>query len=157
MDRMEELKSIAKDYGVAKLAKFIIDEGRAHGISEHELTQLIDIEAQKTRKAGERPEQAFARFYDAPENIEMRKALQIAKGFPRLMEVEPRMVGGDAVDVNDVEEALRQLQGLAAEQRRRAPTLSDAQAFARAFDENPELAAKAHRRPTATTNYAFPR
>ena len=157
MNRSDELRDIAKQHGVDRLCKYLVEDGDAHGISEHELTQLIDIEAQKTRKTGERPEQAFARFYDAPENIELRKALQIAKGFPRLMEVEPRIVGGDAVDVNDVEDALRQLQDLAAEQRRRSPTLTDAQAFARAFEANPKLAAKAHRRPTPTTNYAFPR
>jgi hypothetical protein len=39
-----------------------------------------------------------------------------------------------------------------------APTLSPAQAFARVFEDpaNAELAAKAHRRPTATTSYAHP-
>jgi len=48
---------------------------------------------------------------------------------------------------------------MAAEQRRRWPELSDAQAFARVFKDpaNASLAAKAHRRPSPTTSYAFPR
>jgi len=157
MNRSDELRDIAKQFGVGRLCKYLVDDGKAHGITEHELTKLIDEEAQKTRKSCERPESAFARFHDDPENIDLRKALQIAKGFPPLMDVQPVQVGGDAVDVNDIDEALGQLQDLAAEQRRRAPTLSDAQAFARAFEANPELAAKAHRRPTPTTSFAFPR
>src|ERR1700722_15948341 len=81
MDRAAELRSIAKDFGVAKLAGMLVTDDNAHGISEQELTGLIDIEAQKLRKAGERPDQAFARYYNAPENVELRKAVQIAKGF----------------------------------------------------------------------------
>jgi hypothetical protein len=156
-NRTEQLRSIAKDYGVAKLAKHLVDDNDAHGITEHELTALIDIEAQKTRKSGERPASCFARFYSAPENVELRKAIAVAKNAP-LMSIEPVQVGGkDATDVNtDQSKAMKQLQALAEEQRRRSPELSVHQAFARVFEANPEIAARAHRRPTPTTSYAFP-
>jgi hypothetical protein len=88
MDRAEGLRDIAKQYGIAKLATLIVSEGKSHGITETEFTALMNDEAQKTRKAGERPEQAFARFYSAPENIELRKAVQIVKSFPRLLDLE---------------------------------------------------------------------
>ena len=157
MDRATELRDIAKQYGISKLAAFIVTEGKSHGITEHELTKLIDEEAQRTRNAGERPEQAFARFYSAHENVELRKAVQIAKSFPRLLDLEPTHVGGAAAtDVNDASEAYNKLTAMAEDQRQRAPWMSAAQAFARAFEANPELAAKAHRRPMATTSYAFP-
>ena len=70
------------------------------------------------------------------------------------------MVGGaDATDVNDASEAYGKLTAMAEELHRRSPTLTVAQAFARVFEDqaNAELAAKAHRRPTATTSYVIPR
>jgi hypothetical protein len=89
----------------------------------------------------------------------LRKAVQVAKNFPRLLNLEPTKVGGsDATDVNDASKAYG-LTAVAEELRRRAPTLTVSQAFARVFEDqaNAELAAKAHRRPAATTSYAFPR
>jgi hypothetical protein len=72
------------------------------------------------------------------------------------MQTEPTMVGGAAaLDVNnDANEAYQKLSEMAEEQRRRSPTLTVAQAFARVFEK---LAARAHKRPAATTSYAFPR
>jgi hypothetical protein len=157
MDRATGLRHIAKRYGLARVCKMIVMENSSHGITEHELTELIDKEAQTTRKAGERPEAAFARFYSAPENVELRKAIQIAKSFPRLLDLEPTQVGGrDATGVNDASEAYDKLTAMADELRRRTPELSPSQAFARTFEANPDLAARAHKRPTATTDYAFP-
>jgi len=160
MDRNAELQAIAKEFGVARLAKLLVAENNAHSITEHELTKLIDDEAQKTRKAGERPATAFARFYSAPENLELRKAVQISKGtsdspypYPRLLDVQPTFVGGkDATDVNnDGSKAYEQLVAMAEELRQRSPTLTPAQAFERIFTEqaNSALAARAHRRPAA--------
>jgi hypothetical protein len=157
MHRAEELRSIAKDYGVAKVCKFIVDEGRSHGITESELCKLVDDEAQKYRKAGERPNTCFERFYNAPENLDLRKAIAVCKGTRLPLTIEPRMVGGEAIDVNDVEAALKQLRALAELQRARAPWQSEAQAFAAVFEARPDLAARAHRRPSPTTSYAFPR
>lgn len=161
MDRATELRSIAKDFGVTKLAALIVTDGNAHSITEHELTKLIDDEAQKTRTAGERPETAFARFYSAPENVELRKAVQVAKSFPPLLDLQPTQVGGaDATDVNnDSSKAYEQLTTMADELRRRSPTLTAAKAFSLVFEDqaNATLAAAAHKRPSATTSFAFPR
>ena len=99
--------------------------------------------------------------FPAPENVELRKAHAIVKTYPNLLDVEPTQVGGsDALDINnDSSEAYQKLVDMAAEQRRRSPELSDAQAFSRVFEDpaNATLAAKAHRRPSPTTNYPFPR
>ena len=161
MDRATELRKMAGEYGVARIAKMIVMENDAHGLSEHELTKMADDEAQKTRQSGERPASAFARFYEAPENLELRKAFQIAKNTPApLMSIEPVQVGGqDALDVNDAKKAYDQLTALAEEQRRRSPELSSAQAFARVFEDPQyaDLANAAHRRPTPTTSYPMPR
>ena len=161
MDRTTELRKIAKQYGVHKLAGLLVTENKSHGITEAELTSLIFEEAKKHMQPGERPNSAFARYYSAPEKIELRKAIAVAKNTPApLMSVEPVQVGGnDALDVNDASKAYQQLVDLAAEQVRRSPTLTDAQAFARVFEDpaNATLANAAHRRPSATTSYEFPR
>jgi hypothetical protein len=155
MSRTEALRTVTKEYGgVLNLCKNIATTGESF-VTEAELTKLIDDEAQKTRKAGERPNTAFARFYDAPENIDLRKALQIAKG-AQVMDITPVQIGGADVSV-DSSRAYDQLVALAEEQLRLAPWLSTSQAFARAFDANPELAAMANQRPAPTTSYPFPR
>jgi hypothetical protein len=104
-DRATELRKIAKDYGVARIAKMIVMENDAHGISEFELTELASEEFAKQKLPGERPNTTFARLYDAPENLELRKAFQIAKNTPApLMSLEPVQVGGnDAQDINACE------------------------------------------------------
>jgi hypothetical protein len=158
MDRTEQLQSIVKQHGgVHAMAKLFVAANKAFGgVTEAEFTKLIDDEAQKTRMAGERPASAFARYYSAPENLELRKAIQITKN----VSLEPVQVGGaDAMDVDtDRSKAMLQLQALAEQQRQRSPTLTPAQAFERVFTDqaNAELAARAHRRPAMTTNYSFP-
>jgi hypothetical protein len=156
-DRAEGLRDIAKQYGVARIAKMIVMENTSHGITESELTQLASEEFAKQALPGERPNTTFSGLYNAAENVELRKAFQIAKNAP-LMTLQPVQVGGaDATDVNtDKSKAYQQLVDLAEEQRRRSPELSSSQAFARVFEANPELAARAARRPVATTSYAYP-
>jgi len=75
MDRTTELRKIAKQYGVHKLAGLLVTENKSHGITEAELTSLIFEEAKKHMQPGERPNSAFARYYSAPEKIELRKAI----------------------------------------------------------------------------------
>jgi hypothetical protein len=66
-----------------------------------------------------------------------------------------QVVGGtDAQDVNDPSAALAALHRIG---RERWPDASEAIRFTRAFEANPELARKAHVRPSATTSYEFPR
>jgi hypothetical protein len=69
MDRTEQLQEITKSAGgIRNVAKYIVEKGDTLGITEPELTELINAEAQKTIKSGERPAQAFSRFFQAPEN-----------------------------------------------------------------------------------------
>jgi hypothetical protein len=65
----------------------------------------------------------------------------------------------DVTDVNDASAAYQKLTEMAEDLHHRSPTLTVSQAFARVFEDqaNSELAARAHRRPMATTSYAFPR
>jgi hypothetical protein len=165
--RADGLRQIAKDFGVHRLAKMLVMENDANGISEHELTSLAFEEAKKHALPGERPNSTFARWYSEPDQLPLRKAIQIAKNTlvsksaaAPLMVFEPTQVGGDdALDTNtDKSKAYAQLVAMAEAMRAKSPTLTIAQCFARVFEDtaNAELAAKAHRRPSATMAYAMP-
>jgi hypothetical protein len=159
--KIEGLRDVAKQFGVVQLAKFIVDEGTAHGMGEMEFFRLMQQEASTTKRDGETDAAAFDRFFTAPGNVALRKAHAITKSAPSLMSVQPTQVGGaDAVDVDtDRSAAMLQLQKLAEDQRRLAPTLSIEQAFAMVFQDprNAEIANRAHRRPAPTTSFAHPR
>jgi hypothetical protein len=153
MDRTTELRAIAKAGGIIAVAKAIIDENRSYGITEHEFVEL----ATKHAKAAH-PElsgaQAFAKLY---ENPTVWRACNLLKSMPFVADVEPLFVGGaDTRDLSDTSEAIAQLKQLG---RDRWPTASEAQQFANAFTDpaNAALAQKAHRRPSPTTSYEFPR
>lgn len=166
MNRTDGLRQIAKDFGVAKLAKMLVMESNAHGISEVEFTKLIDDEAQKTRQPGERPGSCFSRFFSAPENVELRRAHQLTKNTPvsksaaaPLMSFQPVSVEtGSSATADDSVKAYNQLTAMAEAMRAKSPALTVAQCFARVFEDtkNAELAAKAHRRPQASDAYAMP-
>lgn len=155
-DRQEQLRAIAKDFGVAKLAKYLNEEGRSHGITEFEFSKMIADEA-AARKI------SFTDYYSAPENLEIRKAIQLTKfpdahavakagGFPNVMNMRPVSVEVGATNTrSDADKAYKQLMAMAQEMRSRAPAMSVASAFARVFEQNPALAAKAHRRPSASS------
>ena len=157
MNRADELRDIAKQYGVVAIAKHIIDDGSAHGITEAEFTKLIDDAAQKTRLPGERPGSAFSRYFSAPEQVELRRAHALTKNSPAPMPVEPVQPTAATVSDADSAKAYAKLQDLAAAARAAAPQLSEAQAFAKVFTDpaNASLANAAHRRPQPTTSYAF--
>ena len=158
MDRATELQDIVKNHGgIQAMAKLFVATGKSlGGVTEPEFTALIDAEAQKDKRPGERPASAFARYYSAPENLELRKAIQITK----TMSLQPTQVGGhDALDIDtDKSKAMLQLQNMAEDMRRQSPELSPSQAFARVFEhpDNAALAARAARRPAPTTSYPFP-
>jgi hypothetical protein len=165
MDRATELQSIVKSHGgIQAMAKLFVAANKSIGnVTEHEFTKLMHDEAQKTRQANERPDQAFARFYSSPESLELRKAIQICKSVPSsapLMSFEPTQVGGADVSVNDSAKAYAQLTDMAEAMRAKSPDLTIAQCFARVFTDtaNAALAAKAHRRPNASDvgNYPYP-
>jgi hypothetical protein len=101
----------------------------------------------------------FRSLYESEESV--RRACQIAKAMPFVADLTPLVVGSPdamhaAVDDTESSEAYAQLKQIG---RDRWPTASEATQFTNAFSDpvNKELAAKAHRRPAATTTYPFPR
>ena len=63
MKRADELQAIAKDHGVVAVAKHIVDEDKALGISEDEYTSLITEAAKRQALPGETDACAFTRLY----------------------------------------------------------------------------------------------
>lgn len=156
MTRTEHLQSIAKDYGVVRFAKYIVDNGPS-GITEAEFTKLVTDFA--PRNAGERADAAFARAFSAPteDGATLRKAHAVIKNYPMTMTITPLVTGGaDALAAADEgTKAYGQLMELAEEQRKRSPTLTIAQAFAAVAAETKNaqlLAASILRSKARTTN-----
>jgi hypothetical protein len=151
MDRTTELRDIAKAGNIVAVAKAIADENRSYGISESEFTGLVTEHA-KARYPELRPDAAFAKVWadSGAEGLALRKASVVLKETPWVepirVDYTPRMVGGaSARDLSDQSEALRNLAELG---QQRWPGLSKEQQFARAFESRPDLAVKAHRRPS---------
>jgi hypothetical protein len=96
----------------------------------------------------------FAKMFQRQDEtgLALRKAVEVAKQaqwVSRTSTLGKAMVPADLrprvsvePNINNPKTALAQLKELADEQRRRNPTLSEAGAFARAYAENPALAAK---------------
>jgi hypothetical protein len=150
----EFVQSVVKQYGIVALAKSMVQDQKSYGLDEHQFTQLATEHAQRVYP-NDRPDVAFSKLYQSEESV--RRACAIAKSMPFVVSLEPVQVGAeDAQAVNDPSEAIAQLKQLG---RDKWPTATEAQQFANAFTDpvNATLAAKAHRRPSATTNYEFPR
>jgi hypothetical protein len=161
MNRTDQLKSIVKDFGLTRLCKRFIDDNDAHSISEIELHDMAMDEARK-QFPNDRPDKAFTKHFNG--NIELRKALAIAKdqqfaqslrkSFPDVMSIEPTSTEVGSTDVeDDSRDAYEKLMEMAEAQRAKAPWLSTSQLFERVFSDpaNAKLAARAHRRPNASS------
>src|SRR5262249_39269118 len=80
MDKKANLAELAKRAGVVAIAKAIVDEDHAFGITETELTDLVIAEAKKNH-----PDltdaQAFAKVYSeqTEQGVVLRRAFQVAK------------------------------------------------------------------------------
>jgi hypothetical protein len=152
MDRTTELRDIAKKKGgIIAVAKAITDENRSYGITEHEFVELATEHAKAAH-----PElseaQAFAKLYEIPE---VWRACNVLKAAAPYFDPQVQVVGGaDARNVDDPSAALAALHRIG---RERWPEASEAQRFTRAFEANPELARKAHVRPSATSVFPYPR
>jgi hypothetical protein len=110
-------------------------------VGEAEYTKMVTCYA-KTVHPTLTKEQAFCKVFEAPdaEGRAIRSAWVIAKGGS----VSGPMDEDDVDDANDEIEgdAMDQLDQLAGEERRRNPSLSKAQAFAKVYSDNPKLAAR---------------
>ena len=156
----ELVRDVVKQFGVVALAKSMVQDQKSYGLDEPTFTQLATEHAQRLYP-NDRPDVAFSKLYQGEESV--RRACAVLKAAPWVepirADVQPVMVGGvdathEAINSTESSEAYRQLQELG--QQRWANERSDVQ-FARAFEANPELARKAHVRPSATTSYEFPR
>jgi hypothetical protein len=152
MNRLDELKDIAKaDGGMAMIAKNIIDKGSTT-ITEHEfsaaLMEYAKIEAGKTGKS---KFTIFAKLYEDPDN-EFCKAVNIIKGYPDVMNVSVSSVEvGGTVTADDSKKAYDQLMAMARRQHETSPAKTVEQCFEIVMQQNPDLAAKAHRRPDVSS------
>src|SRR5262249_21158073 len=73
MSRIEKLKAIAKQYGgVATIAKGMLTDNDAYGVSEFEFTEMMKAEAMRKGVT-------FERFFCDPANIDIRRAHQLTK------------------------------------------------------------------------------
>jgi len=156
----DKLRDLVKRAGISAVAKAIVDDDNAYGIDEHELTNLV-IEAAKRDNPDLTDAQAFTKVFtdQSDAGVVLRKAFSVVKaaGAAPYFDLKPQFVGGeDARDVDDPAKAIAQLKELG---RQKWPTESEVEQFARAFTDpaNAKLAAKAHRRPSATTLYPFPK
>jgi hypothetical protein len=126
---------------VVTIAKHIIDNG-ASEISEFDFYRVVYGHAQMNKRAGESDAKAFNRVFETPE---IRRAYGIVKGY---MDIEPVSVEiGGSVTADDSKKAYEQLYKMAEEMRRKSPTLTIHQAFARVFsaEENRKWASAATR------------
>jgi hypothetical protein len=157
-DRGDELRAVAKQHGIETLARFIVTENKSYGIDEREMTKLIDDAAQLTRQPNETPDQAFSKYFSDPANVLLRRAHAITKNTPRApVEDEPvaDVTKNDDTDSDASAAAYRALVRMG-DAMKTSPELTSAQAFTKAFEQNPALASLAHRRPSATASLAFP-
>jgi hypothetical protein len=157
---MSSLQDIAKSHGVAgvvQIAKNIVDEQKSFRLTEEEFCNLIDTASRVTHP--ELGARAFEKVYER--NPVLAKAIAVIKEMmPFQVDLQPLAVGGfdaqnEAIDNTEQSEAYQQLLRIG---RDRWPSESEARQFSNAVSDpvNAKLAAKAIRRPRATTSYQFP-
>jgi hypothetical protein len=156
LDTQTELIGIMKDCGgPVSLCKGIVDRGRSPCDEASLVAALSTRAAEQFNLPGDR---AFAKLYEAEESV--RRACNIAKAAGPMFDVTIVHPGDETHrTVNDTEssEAYQTLQSLADKLHAAAVgRMTKEQAFARAFESRPDLAAKAHRRPTPPPNGAYP-
>jgi hypothetical protein len=150
----DSLTAIMKDLGPIGVAKQIVAEGRAYGISESEFVAAATEHAAKQHPEL-RPDSAFAKLYEREESV--RRACSVLKSAPLVADLTPLQVGGAAAQAtDDPAEAVEQLKQLGAQ---RYPSASPSTQFERALVDpaNHKLARRAVPIPRATTSYPFPR
>jgi hypothetical protein len=142
-------KFVKSDDGyMLEFCKSITDIGNKMQLSEEQFTKLATAAAQRDYP-NDRPDQAFSKFFQSNEVV--RRAHAVVKGMALII---PVSVGNQ--DVDDPEDALEQLQELAAEQHRRQPEMSLDKCFAKIYSDpaNVSLAQKERRQSRARLGIA---
>jgi hypothetical protein len=155
---MRDLRKV-KSLDAIAICKTMAADGDAYSISEHDLVDLISNYAKAHGTT-------FAKLFERNDDtgIALRKAVDIAKNaqwlsrtttLTKTATLTPRVTGGRAaMDIGNSRDVLDDIQKLVAEQQRQHPELSQAQAFARVYEDpaNKDLASRerAQNRPVAT-------
>jgi hypothetical protein len=159
MSSIESLENIVKAHGVAgvvQIAKNIADEQKSFRITEKKMVDLIETAARISHP--ELGALAFEKVYE--HNPVLARAISVIKAAGAAFDVtivNPGDATYQTVNATEQSEAYQQLEALASKLHATATgKLTKEQAFARAFEANPALAAKAHRRPTPPPGGAYP-
>jgi hypothetical protein len=161
----DSVEKIAADHGVHALAKLLVDDQSAHQIDEHRFVRLVTSYA-KHKYPTLTEAKAFQAVFLADDEAGrmLQRAHQITKSATAAFDVTIVDIGDETHrTVNDTEqsEAYQTLEALAAKLHEAATgqgqKLTKEQAFARAFEQHPELARAAHRTPVGgSTHYPMP-
>jgi hypothetical protein len=138
-----DLSSITKAHGIGALCRHMIKSASSFGVDEHELVKLATEDAQR-KYPGDTPAIAFTKLYT--ESRELQQAVEIAKSAALQDDVAAEIE-------KDSRAACAELSEIG---KARWPSLTRAQQFARAFETNPQLAKRAHRRPGPSVSFAHP-
>jgi hypothetical protein len=156
MKRSEHLAAVVrKAGGLNGLARRMIKGGNTDGIGEAELVGMI-TEAARAEFPHLTSEAAFTKLYTSPQGEMLRRAVMIAKA-TQLQIMPVATAAGDTDVANDTQEATRQMEALVDEQIRRAPEMTRGDAWDAVVRDNPSLAERALRQPSAKAYLAFPR
>jgi len=138
-----DLSAVVKQHGISALCRHFVKSQSSFGVDEHELVKLATEDAAR-RYPADTPAVAFSMLYT--ESDELRGAIELAKG----------AAFENAVTAEIEKDARAACEELTAIGKARWPSLSPSQRFARAFECNPELAKRAHRRPGPSTSFPQP-
>ena len=135
MNRIQQLRDIAKGGGILAIAKTLVSENRSYGITEEEFVSFATEDAVK-KFPGEMPDRAFSRMFTdgGSDGLTIRRAHAL---------IRAEQLYGPTVKANRSEgAAYNELLAKAAELRKARPELSEAQAFERVYSDrsNIELA-----------------
>ena len=137
------LSEVVKAHGITALCKHMVAEGTSFGIDEHELVELATEDANR-RYPSDTPAMAFSKLF--MESSELREAIEIAKAAALQDDVAAEIE-------KDSRAACAELSEIG---KRKWPSLTPAQRFARAAETHPAILARAHRRPGPSTSFAHP-
>jgi hypothetical protein len=141
-----DMSAIVKAHGVA-LFKYIVSENNSFGLSEEDVVKLATEHAARIYP-GDRGDVAFAKMFSATDEAgaTLRAAVSVAKNASLQ----------DAVTAEIEKDSREAVEELTKIGKARWPNLTASQRFARAFETNPELAKRAHRRPGPSTSFPSP-
>jgi hypothetical protein len=145
MNRADELETLVKRAGsFAGLCKSVA-AGRHRDMTERELSLLAKGYAMN-RFPELTPEQAFAKAYgDARSSGEARAFWDATETLKQAGFMPTRLDDEDDEENGEETDALDEIAEKAATLRKRDPSLTSAQAFTKAYEQNPELAKRERR------------